>query len=174
MISLKKQFVLAAVTVLLAACGGGGGGSDSKPASTALTDADVQASISSQVQQGFRYDIAPTSTATTVTVGGSPKADLKVLAYRCAEERNLDDGSTVMETVACDASKVQLPGDLVGFGMTNANGQVIDADGKAQLDLIVDSGTSVLLEVLDGPIKLEYQGKPYRIVRVDQLGTLAF
>ena len=171
MISLKKQFVLAAATVLLAACGGG---SNNKPVSNALTDPDVQALISSQVQQGFRYDIAPTSTTVTVTVGSNYKEGLKVLAYRCAEEKTLDDGSTVIEAAACDSSKVQLPGDLVGFGMTNANGQVIDADGKAQLDLIVDTGTSVMVEVLDGPVKLEYQGKPYRIVQADQLGTLAF
>ena len=161
MISLKKQLVLAAAAVLLTACGGGGGGgggsgTDIKPAS--LTDASVQASIRSAVSassQPFRWELAPTASELTVTVNGQPTAGLQVFVYRYTEETL--DGGTV----------IKVPGDLVGSATT-------DADGKVKLELIADKTENVLVEVLDGPVKLEYQGKPYRIVNVAELGTLAF
>ena len=165
MISLQKQLVLAATAVLLTACGGGGGsgsgsgsGTDSKPAS--LTDASVQASISSAVSassQPFRWELTPTvmPELAVVVPAGQSAADLQVLMYRYTEE-TLGDGTVI-----------QVPGDLVGSAVT-------DADGKAKLDLIADKTENVLVEVLRGPVKLEYQGKSYRIVKVSDLGTLAF
>ncbi len=156
MISFKQQFVLAAATVLLAACGGGGGsGTDSKPALT-LGDAPVQASIQTAVSKPvdpFRWEVAPASTAVTVAAS-QYEADLQVQVYRYTQEA-IDNGTM---------------GDLVGSGTVGAAG------GKVTLDLTADPEESVLVQVLDGPVKRYYSdsGKSYQIAKVKELGTLSF
>lgn len=181
MISLKKHFVLAAATVLLAACGGGsgggGGGGGGNPVVT-LDNSAVQAAIQAAVnkpedQQPFRWEVAPTLTTVTVTVNLQHKADLTVSVYRCAEETTREDGSIAKEVAPCDPNKVQLSGDQVGFGTTGVDGKVTNVDGTP-FTLNADKTENVMVVVQYGPVMLEYQGKQYRIVRVDQIGTLAF
>ena len=158
MISLKKQLVLVAATAILGACGGGGGGGGGS-AGTPVTSLDT-INLASIATAATPWEITPTSKTVTVTVNGQPKAGLQVLVYRYTEE-TLGDGTVI-----------QVPGDLVGSGTTSDGTD--GATGTVALDLIADTSTSVLIEVLDGPVKLEYQGKSYRIINADQLGTLAF
>ena len=155
MISLKQQFVLAAATVLLAACGGGGGGAASNPVVT-LDNSAVQAAIQAAVnkpedQKPFRWEVVPTPM--TVSVAASKyESDLQVQVYRYTQEA-IDNGTM---------------GELVGSGTVGAAG------GTVTLDLTADPEESVLVQVLDGPVKREYEGKPYRIVKVKELGGQAF
>ena len=155
MISFKQQFVLAAATVLLAACGGGGGGTSTSTETQPILTMDspeVKASILSEVEKkSFRWVVQPTPS--TVTVKRSLyDSDLTVQVYRYTQEA-IDNGTM---------------GDLVGSGTVGADGS------KVTLDLIADQEESVLVQVLDGPAKREYDGKPYRIAKVKDLGTLSF
>ena len=133
MISFKKQLVLAAATVLLAACGGGGGGStDSKPASNSLGDAQVQASISAAVSNGFNWELAPTPT--TVTVQGTAVANLRVNVSRYTEE-----------TLEAGQAPITLRGESLGSGTTDAAGKV----DLGVLNLPAGSSDMVLVELFD-------------------------
>lgn len=131
MISFKKQLVLAAATVLLAACGGGGGGStDSKPASNSLGDAQVQASISAAVSNGFNWEVAPAAMA--VTVQGAAVENLRVNVSRYTEETQ--DGQTIT-----------LRGESLGSGLIDAAGKV----DLGALNLPAGSSDMLLVELFD-------------------------